>query len=389
MIRRPLIERRMIPSRSPLARLTAVALSVALGLLVGAVLFIPFGTNPIAAYSSMFKASFGSTNGLTFTLVRATPLILVSLGCIVAWKSGFIFAGFPASLYIGAVVAGVVPLITGPLTPVIFFPIVFLASFLAAGSLGAVTAYTVARLGGNDILLSLMTNYVVVFLVNYLANGPMQSPHESLPQSARIPAGTELPSILPGGGHMGIIIALVAMFSVWVFFRHTVVGYELTVMGLLPRAAAYGGVNTRRRLVLAGMMGAGLAGVAGAIEVLGVYHRFIDGLESGIGFLGIIAALLGGLHPFGVAIASILYSGMTEGSLALQRTAKVPTSTVLMIQSLIVLIILASVVFREYRINLPWLRRSEELLPGGQSSDSSAGDAIEEVSPLSGRTGLP
>ena len=360
MSRTPFFERRLEPQESPLVVSGTIVLAILTALVVGSLLFLPFGANPFTAYTAMFSQSFGDLNGIGFTLVRATPLIFIGLGTIFAWASGFNYLGFEGTLYIGGAMAAWLALLCaedgliGPLPPLLFFPLVFVATFVAGGFWSGVVGWLRARFGGNEVLISLMMNYLAVFLINYLVSGPLRAPGD-LPQTARLPQWTTLPFILPGTrAHAGILVALVAAVVVWLVLRKTPIGYELIVAGFSPKAARYSGINVANRLILAAFVAGGLGALAGLSEVLGVQFRLLDGISRGTGFVGIVAALLGRLNPFGVVVASILYARMGVGADAMQRRAGLPSSVIFIIQSLIVLLIIASDLLRYYKIN--WKR---------------------------------
>ena len=358
MLKVPFLERRQTPSDSPLVIGAVTIAAIALALLIGGFLFLPFGADPVQAYLAMLNQGFGSLRGIGFTLVKATPLIFVGLGTIMAWRTGFFYLGFEGALLIGAAAAVWLALLTqagaaiGPLSPVLFFPLVFLGSFLGGGLWAGIAGILRGRFGGNEVLVSLMMNYVAIFVINYLVSGPLRAPGD-LPQTPRIPDVTVLPFIIPDTrAHAGLLVAAAAALIVWVVLRKTPFGYELIAAGLSPRAARYSGINVGSRMIIASLLAGGLAGLAGLSEVLGVQYRLLDGISEGTGFVGIVAALLGKLHPAGVVIAAILYAGMGVGADAMQRRAGLPSSVIFTVQSLIVLLILASDVLRYYRLNL-------------------------------------
>jgi len=193
---------------------------------------------------------------------------------------------------------------------------------------------------------------VAILIVQYLVSGPMRAPG-SLPETDRLPSATWLPFVLPGTrAHAGVLLAIAATVLVWMLLRKTALGYELIVTGLNPAAARYAGIDTGRRILLAAGMAGGLGGWAGMVEVLGVQHRLMDGLSGGVGFVGIIVALLARLNPLAVLPTALLYGGMTVGADAMQRRANIPSSITFILQSLIVLLVLASSVMLRYRINL-------------------------------------
>lgn len=354
------IEKRLEPAESPLAVGGLTLLSIFLALVLGGFLFLPFKVNPLQAYQSMLQQSFGDLKGIGFTLVRATPLIFISLGTILAWKTGLFYLGFEGTLLVGASATVWSALLTapeatvGPLPKAVFFPLVFLASFIAGGLWSGIVGILKGRFGGNEVIVSLMFNYIAIFLVNYLVSGPLRALGD-LPQTARIPTDTILPFIIPNTrAHAGILVAFAAALVVWFILRRTPLGYEMIAAGLSPRAARFGGINVGSRQILASFLAGGLSSWAGLVIVLGVQYRLLDGISEGTGFVGIVAALLGKLHPLGVVVASILYAGMGVGADAMQRRMGVPNSVIFIVQSLIVLFILASDFLRYYRIHWPW-----------------------------------
>ena len=344
-----LIERRVTPADSPLALATAMILAVLAAMLVTSLLFVLYGANPLRAYFALFHEPFASLRGFGYTLVRTAPLTLIALGTIVSWRSGFGYLGFEGCFLVGAAVTTWLGLFT---TVSWFLPWALLLSFIGGAAWAGVVALIRARLGGNEVLISLMTNYVAILIVQYLVSGPMRAPG-GVPETAILPRSTWLPFILPGTrAHAGILLATLATALVWMLLRKTPLGYELIVSGLSPSAARFGGINVGARLVLAAFLAGGLGALAGTVEVLGEQHRLMDGVSGGVGFTGIIVALLAKLNPLAVIPAAVLYGGMTVGANAMQRRAGIPSSITFILQSLIVLMVLASDLFRRYRVNL-------------------------------------
>ncbi len=344
-----LIERRVTPADSPLALGTAMTIAVLAAMLVSSLLFVLYGANPLRAYFALFHEPFASLRGFGYTLVRTAPLTLIALGTIVSWRSGFGYLGFEGCFLVGAAVTTWLGLFT---TISWFLPWALLLSFIAGAAWAGVVALIRAQLGGNEVLISLMTNYVAILMVQYLVSGPMRAPG-GVPETAILPRSTWLPFILPGTrAHAGILLAILATLLVWMLLRKTSLGYELIVSGLSPLAARFGGINVGARLVLAAFLAGGLGALAGTVEVLGEQHRLMDGVSGGVGFTGIIVALLAKLNPLAVIPAAVLYGGMTVGANAMQRRAGIPSSITFILQSLIVLMVLASDLFRRYRVNL-------------------------------------
>ncbi|AVO37331.1 ABC transporter permease [Pukyongiella litopenaei] len=354
-----LLERRLKPADSPRAIAVATILSVLAALMVGGLLFLPYGANPISAYAALFSEAFLSWRGFGFTLIKATPLILVGLGTVVAWRTGFGYLGFEGCLLVGAAAATIVALSAGEggalagIPFVLFLPLATLAALFAGAIWSGVIGLFKGRFGGNEVITSLMMNYVAILLVQYLVSGPLRAPG-GLPQTTRLERDYWLPLLFDGNrAHAGILIALAAAALVWIVLMRSRLGFEMIVTGLNPKAAKFGGIEVGRRQLMAACLAGGLAALAGMMEVLGVHHRLMDGMAEGTGFIGIVAALLGKLHPLGVVIVSLLYAGMTVGADAMQRQAGLPGSIVFMIQSMILLFILTSDLFRYYRLHFP------------------------------------
>ena len=346
------LERRLTPADSPLAVTTTMVLAVVAALAVTSLLFLLYGANPLAAYAALFHEPFATMRGFGYTLVRTAPLTLIALGTIVSWRSGFGYLGFEGCFVVGAAATTWLALFTRPFAPVVFLGLALGLSFAAGAAWAGMVAVIRARFGGNEVLISLMTNYVAILMVQYLVSGPMRAPG-GVPETALLPRGTWLPFILPGTrAHAGILLALLAALLVWMLLRRTALGYELIVSGLSPGAARYGGINVGGRLVLAAFLAGGLGALAGTVEVLGEQHRLMDGISGGVGFTGIIVALLAKLNPLAVIPAAALYGGMTVGANAMQRRAGIPSSITFILQSLIVLMVLASDIFRRYRVKL-------------------------------------
>ncbi len=316
------------------------------------------------AYFALFHEPFATLRGFGYALVRAAPLTLIALGTMVSWRSGFSYLGFEGCFVIGAAAAALArssdrcqAARVGPLAVFYFFAAGDLVGFpcgrLWAGIVGVVRA----RLGGNEVLISLMSNYVAIFILQYLVSGPMRAPG-SLPETQLLPRATWLPFILPGTrAHAGILIAIAAAALVWMLLQKMPLGYELIVTGFNPPAARYAGIDVARRIMLAAFFAGGLGGLAGMVEVLGSQHRVMDGISGGVGFVGIIVALLARLNPVAVIPTALLYGGMSVGADAMQRRVSIPSSITFILQSLAVLLVLAFDALRYYRITLSAVSR--------------------------------
>jgi general nucleoside transport system permease protein len=357
-----LFERRLTPADSPLAILATTSAAFLAAMLVAAFLFLSYDASPIQAYFALFHEPFATLRGFGYALVRASPLALIALGTIVSWRSGFSYLGFEGCFVIGAAAAGWLALLSAPGSPLgpipffLFLPLAILVAFLAGGFWAGLVGLVCAGFGGNEVLISLMSNYVAIFILQYVVSGPLRAPG-SLPETRLFPRTTWLPFILPGTrAHAGILIAIAAAALVWVLLKKMPLGYELIVTGFSPSAAKYAGINVGRKLMLAAFFAGGLGGVAGLTEVLGSQHRLMDGISGGVGFVGVVVALLARLNPLAVIPTALLYGGMSVGADAMQRRASIPSSITFILQSLAVLLVLAFDALRYYKINFSSLR---------------------------------
>ena len=351
-----ILERRLAPLNSGGAVLMAALAAVGLALLLCAPLFGVYGIDPLQAYGSLLREAFASERGIGYSIVRATPLTLIALGTIVAWRTGFGYLGFEGCFVVGAAAATAVAVQALPGAALagqslaLTLPLCMLASMLAGGVWAGLVGWLRARHGGSEVLMSLMTNYIALLLVQYLVSGPLRAPG-GLPQSARLPPQTWLPLLTDGSrAHAGVFIALAAAMGVWLLVRKTPLGYEMTLAGLSPRAAHYGGIPVSRRLLQSALLAGALGALAGLVQVLGVQYRLMDGMSGGIGFIGIVVALLARLHPLWVLPVAMLYGGMSVGADAMQRATGTPSSITLILQALLVLLVLASPVALRWRL---------------------------------------
>ena len=221
--------------------------------------------------------------------------------------------------------------------------------------MGGIPGFLKARLGVNEILSTIMMNQIAIQLSNYLLRGPMIDPKEieagtRIAQSALLPTQVWLTRLVPRTLlHSGAIIAVVLAVLVYIFLWRTTIGYRIRAVGLNPDAARYAGIQVPTYQMLALVLGGAFAGVAGAVEVMGVQHRMLEGLSGGYGFSGIVAALFGKLHPLGAIPASILFGGLLVGADKMQRATQVPSSLITALLGLVVLFVVGADIYARRR----------------------------------------
>lgn len=319
-----------------------------LALLIGAVMLILLHVNPILAYAELVKGAFGSVSGITQTLVKATPLLLVGLGICIAFRASVINIGGEGQIIVGAIAATWWPLTFRTWPGWLLIPSTLLMGFAAGALWGFIPGILKARLKVNEILSTVMMNAIGLQLMNLLIRSVLMDPAgitagTYLAQSERLPEQVWLTRLVPQTLlNSGSLIAVVLAVLVYVFLWRTTIGYRIRAVGFNPDAARFAGINVPFNQALSLTLAGGFAGIAGAIEVLGVQHRLLEGITSGYGFSGIVAALFGGLHPLGTIPASILFGALLVGGDKMQRAVQVPNSLIGTILGLVVLFVVAS-----------------------------------------------
>ena len=355
-------------------------ISVAAALLIGAIILVLLDVNPLDAYKAMFYGAFGTKNGLADTLVKATPLLLVALGIVIAFRASVINIGAEGQLIMGALLTTYLGVQLGEAMPGwIVIIICLVGGTLMGGAWGAIPGYLKARMGVNEILSTIMMNQIAIQIGFFLLRGPMIDPAEieagtNIPHSARLPKPTDLPRftdmakwfgltesakdleltgftkeiygllVEPTRLHSGFLIAVGVAILVYIFLWRTTIGYRIRAVGLNPHASRYAGINVPRDIIMSLTLSGAFAGLAGAVEILGLHHRMFEPLavSAGYGFSGIVAALFGKLHPLGAIPASILFGGLLVGGDKMQRAMQVPQVLVLTILGLVVLFVVSS-----------------------------------------------
>jgi ABC-type uncharacterized transport system permease subunit len=329
-------------------------LSVIAALVIGAIMLILLGADPIEGYSAMLRGAFGSGNALTATILKATPLLLVGVGIVIAFRANVINIGAEGQMVLGGLFATMAALYLPEMPSVIMIPTVLFAGILGGAVWGWIPGMLKAYYRVNEILSSIMLNIVAVQLMNYLLRGPLIDPAEiergtRIPQTERLAESADLPLLFGSGRfHIGPIIAVLAAIGAYFLLWRTPLGFRLRAVGLSEHASRYAGIPVRRTIVLALTLSGAMAGLAGAILVFGSEsHRMVTdgstmGFTGGAGFNGIVAALFGGLHPLWTIPASFLFGGLLVGGNVLQRTVQVPSALIIAINGLVVIFVVAA-----------------------------------------------
>ncbi len=310
-------------------------------LLCASLLIRAVGSDAGKAFSSFFRAIFGSLYGLSEVLVRATPLLLTALGVSVGFRTGFFNIGAEGQIYMGAAAATAFGLAFPGLPPALMIPGAFITAFLTGGVWSMVPGVLKARFGLSEVINTIMFNYIAINIVGILVRTVMKDPDYPLPISPEIPEAMKLsPLLSPTRLHGGLFLALGAALLVYLLLWKTCFGFKLRCVGQNSRAAFCAGISVYVHLLAASLLSGGLAGAAGASEIMGVHHKLLEGISPGFGYIAIIIALLGGNHPFKIILSSLGIAALQIGSATMQRQAGVPASISWIIMGILVLLIL-------------------------------------------------
>ncbi|GMV34192.1 MAG: ABC transporter permease [Chloroflexi bacterium] len=360
------------------SELLVPALAVLSGLILGAIVILVSGENPLLAYGALFKGSFGNPLDLigglqtyfstgetrallraiypfTESLVTATPYIFAGLSVALGFRCGLFNIGAEGQFFIGALCSAFVGYSIQGLPMIVHLPLAILAGALGGALWGMVPGYLKARFGAHEVVNTIMMNWIAFRLSDWLLNGPMKS-SGFRPVTPNVLATAELPRIFPDPlrFNLGFFIALLAAYAVYWFLFKTTLGFEIRSVGANPDAARYAGMSVIRNFVLVMALAGGLAGMAGTAQVLGVDHWVGQGFSAGYGFDAIALALLGKSHPFGVVLSALLFGFLRSGATNMQSMARIPIDIISIIQGMVIIFIAAPDIIR-------WLYRMREV----------------------------
>jgi ABC-type uncharacterized transport system permease subunit len=337
-------------------RFASPLIAAALTLSTGFVLFAVLGKDPFAAFHAFFIAPIASVNGVAELLIKASPLVLIAVGLAVGFRGNVWNIGAEGQLTIGAIAATGLALQPALSESSLLLPAMIVAGAVGGMAWGAIPALLRTRFNANEILVSLMLTYVAQLWLSYLVLGPWRDPQGfNFPQSQPFSDAALYPLLLDGTRlNASVIVALAAVAAAWVFLGKSYVGYQMRVTGLADAAARYAGFSARRTIWIGMLAGGGAAGLAGVGEVAGPLGQLLPTVSPGYGFAAIIVAFVGRLDPIGIVLAGLLLSLLYLGGDAAQISMGLPASIAALFQGALLLFLLATDVFVNYRIR--WVR---------------------------------
>jgi len=343
-----------IVKREPLpgwARIAIPIAAVVATLVLSAIPILLAGGELWKSYFYLFYGALGTRFNLLETFVKASPLLLTGLAVAFAFRAKFWNIGAEGQLLAGALAATVLGISLRSVPPFLVLPTVIVAGFLAGGLWAFIPAILKTKLKVDDVVSTLLLNYVMIHIMGALLFGPLQQPGSSWPRSSEIIAAAKYPILMPRSRfHMGIIVALLAVLVIWFINNRTTFGYQNKAVGINLRAARFGGIRTNAVILWTALISGGLAGLAGVGELCALQYRLIMDISPGYGYSGIVIAMLGNLHPVGVLFSSLFFSIIIVGAQTMSRMTGVPVYIAEVIQGMALMIMLVFLLFTEYRV---------------------------------------
>jgi ABC-type uncharacterized transport system permease subunit len=347
-----------IVKRKPLpgwARIVIPIAAIIVTLMLSAIPILIAGGQLWKSYFYLFYGALGTRFNLLETCVKASPLLLTGLA-VFAFRAKFWNIGAEGQLLAGALAATALGISLGGVPEPLVLPIVMVGGALAGGLWASIPALLKTRLKVDDVVSTLLLNYVMVHIMGALLFGPLQQPGSSWPRSSAIIAAAEYPMLMARSRfHLGIPLALLAVLVIWFINKKTTFGYQSRAVGVNVRAANFGGINSTRVILWTAMISGGLAGLAGVGELCAIQRRLIMDISPGYGYSGIVIAMLGNLHPVGVLFSSLFFSVIIVGAQTMSRMTGVPTYIAEVIQGMALMVMLIFLLFTEYKIR--WVRK--------------------------------
>jgi simple sugar transport system permease protein len=326
------------------------SLAVLGALAAGAAILAVFGYDPVQAYGVMGQGVFGNLRNFTEVLVKTTPLIFTGIAVAVAYTGGVWNIGGEGQFYLGAIGAAVVGLYGGELPPVVLVPLVLAAGFIAGGLWATIPGLLKAWVDANEVVVTIMLNYIAMGLASFLVTGPLQEARGYYPQTELIAEAARLPRLLPPTRlHLGFLLAIALAILMTVVLRRTPLGYAIRTIGASLNTARFAGIPVNRTIVTAMLLSGGAAGLGGAVEIAGLTGRLYATVSSGYGFDGIAVSLLVQNHPLGTILSGLLFGALRAGSELMQMNAGIPAVLIEIIQGLTIAFVIGLSVWRGFK----------------------------------------
>ena len=320
-------------------------------MLISAVPIYVGGVNPLYGYSELLYGALGNKLAITETFVLFAPLLLCGLAVALAFTCKFWNIGAEGQLYSGGLFASLFAVYATSIPSIVAIPVMLLVGFLGGAGWAAIPAILKVKLKVDEVVTTLLGNWVMTYAVEAILFGPWKNPVTGWHESPVISDTTRFPILIAGSRfHFGIILALLVAVAFYVIIKKTKWGFELLGIGGNQTASYAAGINVPRQIILAAIVSGGIAGLAGVGQVAGIEFHMKTDLSPGYGYTGVVIAMVGGLGPIGVVLASLLMAVVTQGTQAMNRTTGVPWALAEGIQGIILLCLLVGIFFTKYSL---------------------------------------
>lgn len=343
------IEPRPMPSRQ--MKYCSPLIAAGLMLISGLLIFIILGKNPATAFHAFFVEPINDLYGLGELIIKASPLMIIGVGLAIGFKANIWNIGAEGQLAMGAIFGGGVALYFSESTSFFILPAMFLCGMIGGMLWASIPAILKIRFNANEILVSLMLNYVAILILSLLIHGPWKDPQGyGFPQSILFSESALLPVLIEGTRlHAGVILSFLAIIVGWVFLLKSFIGFQLQVSGLAINAARYAGFK-HKKMIWIGLLSGGLAaGIAGVAEIAGPVGQLLPSVSPGYGFAAIIVAYVGRLHPGGIFLSSLLMALLYLGGESAQMNLELPSAVTGVFQGMLLFYLLAADFLINYR----------------------------------------
>ncbi len=323
-------------------KVLSIPAAILLSVCVGSLILVCVGKNPIQAFSWMFAGALGNAAQISVTLNKMSVFILCGLSCAAGYKCGLINLGAQGQMIMGALGSCVVGIVCENLPKALVHILAIAAGILCGSLWGALTGALKVCFGANEVITTVMLNYIAILFVDYLTNGPLKDPGMDAAKTQMLKESLWLKNVISGTKiHMGIILSVLLLIAFGLFFKYAKMGFAIRVTGLNLQAARHSGIPVKRYRFWSMALCGATAGLAGFLEVFGTQHQLISGFATEYGFDGIAVALLGQGQPIGILFSSLLFAVMKTGGTQMQMFAGVPYALVGVLQGLMIVFILA------------------------------------------------
>lgn len=336
---------------SPTFRIFLPFIAIGVSFIFSSIIILLAGKNPITAIYSIFYGALGTRLGFLETIVKAIPLILTGIAVALAFTGKFWNIGAEGQFYAGALAATYVGISYLNLPNFLYIPLLLLVGFIAGGLWALLPGFLKTYLKADDVVTTLLLNYIMIYFVTAILEGPWRDPETMWPQSIRISENAIFPKLIERSRvHFGLIISILSVIAVYILIKYTKLGFSIRATGANPKASNFLGIDIKKTILITSIISGGIAGLAGVGEVAGLHYRLTENISPGYGYTGIVVAMLGGLNPFGVLLSAFFFAIIITGAQYMSRATGVTMFMADVIQGITLLVLLAMLIFYEYEI---------------------------------------